>query len=75
MVWHIGLGGLMQIVKLYKGKETEPRFYEFVREGRAEEKFAGHILVAYPLEKRESSRHCRWYSPNEVRIDWIKEFV
>lgn len=64
----------MQIVKLFKGKETEPRYYEFVREGKDHEKFAGHILVAYPLEKREADRHCRWYSPLEVRIDWIKEF-
>jgi hypothetical protein len=64
----------MNIIKLYKGKETEPRYYEFVRHGRIDEKFAGHILVAYPLEKRESNRHCRWYSPDEVRIDWIKEF-
>ena len=47
----------MKVVKLYKGKETEPRFYEFVREGRAEEKFAGHILVAYPLEKRSSNEN------------------
>ena len=44
----------MQIVKLFKGKETEPRYYEFVREGKDHEKFAGHILVAYPLEKREA---------------------
>lgn len=65
----------MQIVKLFKGKETEPRYYEFVREGKDHEKFAGHILVAYPLEKREADRHCRWYSPLEVHIDWIKEFI
>ena len=65
----------MKIVKLYKGKEKEPRFYEFVREGRTDERFAGHILVAYPLEKRESNRLCRWYSPDEIRIDWIKEFA
>jgi hypothetical protein len=65
----------MKIIKLYKGNEAEARYYEFVREGREDEKFAGHILVAYPLEKRESSRHCRWYSPKEVRIDWIKEFA
>ena len=65
----------MKIVKLYKGKETEPRFYEFVREGKEDEKYVGHILVAYPLEKRESNRLCRWYSPTEVRVDWIKEFA
>ena len=64
----------MQIVKLYKGKETEPRFYEFVREAKEGERFAGDILVAYPLEKKESSRHCRWYSPNEVRVEWIRDF-
>ena len=65
----------MKIIKLYKGKETEPRFYEFVRQGKEGERFVGDILVAYPLEKRESDRLCRWYSPDEVRVDWIKEFV
>jgi hypothetical protein len=66
----------VKIVKLYRNRETEPRFFEFIREGeKGLELFEGWILVAYPLDKPESKRSAKWLDPSRCRVDWIREFV
>jgi len=66
----------MKVVKLYMKKETEPRFFEFIREGeKGLELFEGWILVAYPLDKPMSKRSAKWLDPSRCRVDWIKEFA
>jgi hypothetical protein len=65
----------MQVIKLFMKRETEPRFFEFCRIGeKGLELFEGWILVAYPLDKPVSKRHAKWINPNNVRVEWVKEF-
>jgi hypothetical protein len=69
----------MKVIKLFMNRETEPRFFEFIREGEKKLDhlwlFEGWLLVAYPLDKPVSKRSAKWIDPSQCRVDWIKEFV
>ena len=68
----------MKVIKLYMHRESEPRFFEFIKIGDANLADAGlykWVLVAYPLDKPEPKRSAKWLDPSRIRIDWIKEFV
>ena len=58
----------MKVIKLYR-KPNKPEFYKYVRSGEH------GVLVNYPIELPDARRLARWFSLNEVYIDWIKEFV
>ena len=58
----------MKVIKLYR-KPNKPEFYVYVRRGEL------GLLVNYPLDKPDRKRLARWFSLDEVYIDWIKEFV
>lgn len=64
----------MKVIKLYRDKETEPRFYEFRKMGTDGWMFDGWVLVSYPLDKPETKRNSMWLDPKKIRIDWIREF-
>jgi len=57
----------MLVVKLYR-KPDKPEFYVLVKQG------ALGLLVNYPLDKPDRKRNARWFSLDEVYVDWIKEF-
>ena len=66
----------MKVIKLFMNRETEPRFFEFIREGeKGLELFEGWLSVAYPMDKPMSKRNAKWIDPSRCRVDWIKEFV
>ena len=58
----------MKVIKLFR-KPNKPEFYVYVRRGEH------GILVNYPIEKPDRKRYARWFSLDEVYVDWIKEFV
>jgi hypothetical protein len=58
----------MRVIKLYR-KPDKPEFYIYVRRQGDE------ILLVYPIDKENRWRQAKWLGLNEVRIDWIKEFV
>jgi len=58
----------MRVIKLYR-KPDKPEFYVLVRRGER------GLLVNYPIDKPDRKRMARWFSLNEVYVDWIKEFV
>jgi hypothetical protein len=57
----------MKIVKLYR-KPDKPEFYEFIKVG------ALGMLVEYPLDVPYRKRSARWFSTDEVYVEWIREF-
>jgi len=59
---------MMKIVKLYRHPE-KPEFYLLVKHGEM------GLLVNYPIDKPDRKRQARWFSLNEVYIDWIREFI
>ena len=58
----------MRVIKLYR-KPNKPEFYVFVRSGEQ------GLLVNYPLDAPDRKRMARWFFFDEVKIDWIREFV
>lgn len=57
----------MKVIKLFR-KPNKPEFYAYVRRGEH------GLLVNYPIESPDFKRNARWFSLNEVYVDWIKEF-
>ena len=58
----------MLVVKLCR-KPNKPEFYKFVRVGER------GLLVNYPIDVSDRKRLARWFSFDEVYIDWIREFI
>jgi hypothetical protein len=57
----------MKVIKLYR-KPNQPEFYVYVRSDEH------GLLVNYPIEVADRKRSARWFSPDEVYVDWIREF-
>ena len=59
----------MLVIKLYR-KPDKPEFFRLV-------KFDSSmgLLVNYPIDVVDRKRMARWFNPDEVYIDWIKEFI
>jgi len=58
----------MRIVKLYAKSKTEPEFFLLKYVDFTNQK----LLVNYPLHSPNRNRMARWYSFDEVSIQWIK---
>lgn len=58
----------MKVVKLYR-KPDKPEYFKLVKVDAQ-----GDMLLNYPIEVPDSKRHAVWISPNNVRVEWIKEF-
>jgi hypothetical protein len=58
----------VRVIKLYR-KPNKPEFFIYVRTGER------GVLVNYPIEVADRKRSARWFSLNEVYIDWVREFV
>ena len=65
IVWGVG----MRVVKLYR-KPDKPEFFKLVRVDSN-----GDMLLNYPIGVPDSKRHAVWIAPNNVRVEWIKEFA
>jgi hypothetical protein len=65
----------MRVIKVYVGKEKEPRFYEYRKTGSDGWMFDGWVLVSYPLDKPAHKRESKWLDPKKIKVEWIKEFV
>lgn len=57
----------MKVIKLYR-KPNKPEFYVFVRSGEH------GLLVNYPIEVADRKRNAKWFSLDEVYVEWIREF-
>jgi hypothetical protein len=58
----------MRIIKLYTKTKSDPQFLllkyvDFTNQ---------QLLVNYPLSSPNRNRLARWYSFNEVSIQWVK---
>jgi hypothetical protein len=59
----------MLVIKLYR-KPDKPEFFRLVRVDAQ-----GDMLLNYPIEVPDSKRTAVWIAPNNVRVEWIKEFA
>ena len=58
----------MRVIKLIVKHRTEPVFLSLDRIDFANQE----LLVSYPLSSPYRNRSARWYSFNEVSVQWIK---
>ena len=61
----------MRVVKLYTNRSTTPKFFVFVREDTERKRF----LVTYPTYKPDRFREAKWFDFDEVRVEWIREYL
>jgi hypothetical protein len=59
----------MRVIKLYR-KPDKPEFFKLVRVDSN-----GDMLLNYPIGVPDSKRVAVWITPNNVRVEWIKEFT
>lgn len=59
------------IVKLFVGKKQEPQFFVFRRFDMDKRR----MLVTFPTFVPDRKRMARWFDFDEVRVDWIRDFV
>ena len=58
----------MKVVKLYR-KPDKPEYFKLVKVNDQ-----GDMLLNYPIGSPDSKRSAVWIAPNNVRVEWIKEF-
>ena len=59
----------MLIAKIYEGHSTDPKYLIPVRVEK------DSLLVTYPTGKPDYKREARWIYLNNIRIDWVRDFI